>query len=125
MECFHQGILPKVCPALSEVVLAHSMNHNSSLSQFFVFLSFCISDFRSSTNQNSPLGQLFQRCLYSRHLRYQLQPTAYFLQHFKIVIEIIVIASFSLCKLISERLLCKLYTSSSQPGACAPLEPVL
>jgi hypothetical protein len=59
MEFFHQGIQPKVCPALSEVVLAHSTNHNSSL------------------------GQLFQRCWYSLHLRCQLQPTANFLQHLK------------------------------------------
>ena len=91
MECFHQGILPKVCPALSEVVLAHSMNHNSSLSQ------------------------LPQRCWYSLHLRCQLQPGAHFLQHFKIFIEIIIIVTFSLCKFISEWLLCKLYTSNYQP----------
>ena len=83
MECFHQDIQPKVCPALSEVVLGHS------------------------TNQNSSLGQLFQRCWYSLHLRCQLQPTANFLQHFKNCVELIVIVSFSRCKFISKRLLCE------------------
>ena len=102
MECFHQGIKPKVCPALSEVVLGHSTNHNSSLGQLFVFLSFCIPDFLSSMNQKSSLGQLFQRCWYSHHLRCQLQPTANFLQHFKNFITIIVVVSFSLRKLLSE-----------------------
>ncbi len=121
MECFHQGIQPKVCPALSEVVLGHSMNHNFSLGLLFVFLSFYISDFLSSLNQKSSLGQLFQRCLYSLHLRCQLQPTAYFLKHLKNFIEIFVMASFSLCKFISERLQCKLNTNNSQHGVCLPL----
>ena len=107
MEFSHQDIQPKVCPALSEVVLGHSTNHNSSLGQLFVFLSFCISDFLSSRNQKSSLGQLFQRCWYNLHLRCQLQPTANFQQHFKNCVELIVIVSFSRCKFISKRLLCE------------------
>jgi hypothetical protein len=109
MEFSHQDIQPKVCSALLEVVLGHSTNQDSSLGQLFVFLS--------SLNHNSSLGQLSQRCWYSLHLRCQLQPTANFLKFFKNFIEIFAILSFSLCKLISERLLCKLFIWTAKRGS--------